>query len=374
MPASPGTTTRAVQVALLRWYARCARDLPWRRTSAPYPIWISEVMLQQTRVETVRLRFDEFLDRFPTLDALAAAPLARVLKSWEGMGYYARARNLHRAAREMRRRYGGFAPSHAAFRALPGVGAYTAAAVWAIAFGEAHLPLDGNVRRVLARLCDLATHRQDDYRAAGAPLMRGLPPSEVPQMAQALMELGALTCLARSPRCADCPLRRFCQARARQTIPKRPLSRPRPARPHHPVVILYLRNRRGQFLLTQRPAHAMLGGLWELPGGKAEAGETLPRAMRREIREELDLRGLRRLRYVGAVGHAYTHFAVTLHLFTAEMPGPASAFPALRRLSRTGRARWLFPHQIADYALPTGTHRALALLPELHRARAAGRR
>ena len=213
--------------ALLRWYRRSARDLPWRRRRDAYAIWVSEVMLQQTQVETVLAYYAAFLDRFPTLEALAGARLPSVLKAWEGMGYYARARNLHRAAREAVRRHGSLPRGCEALRELPGVGAYTAAAVSAIAFGEPCLPLDGNIRRSLARLFDLATLREAKFREVGDPLLKGLTRREVPAAVQALMELGALVCRARHPRCETCPVQAFCHARQRGTIAERPLARPR---------------------------------------------------------------------------------------------------------------------------------------------------
>jgi A/G-specific adenine glycosylase len=342
--------------ALLAWYRANARDLPWRRRREAYEIWISEVMLQQTRVETVLAYYEPFLERFPTLAALAAARLPRVLKAWEGMGYYTRARNLHRAAREALRRHGGLPREHEALRELPGVGAYTAAAVSAIAHGERHLPIDGNIRRCLARLFDLATLREAAFREAGAPLLAGLTRREVPAAVQALMELGALICLARRPRCEDCPVRSECRAHARGVIAERPLARPRRSRPHHDVVVACLRNRQGAILLTQRAPEGFLGGLWELPGGKVRPGEARARALRRELREELGLQGIRDLREVGAVDHAYTHFSVTLHLFT----GRTNRSPA--RLRGPVAARWVAPGRIGGYPLPRGTQKLLALI------------
>jgi A/G-specific adenine glycosylase len=316
------------------------------------------VMLQQTRVETVLAYYARFRERFPTLAALARAPVGRVLKAWEGLGYYTRARRLHRAARETWARQRALPATRAALRALPGIGDYTADAVAAIAYGERCLPLDGNIRRVLARLFDLATHRDEDYREIGAPLLVRLRRAEVGAMVQALMELGALVCLPRRPRCAVCPVRAFCRARAAGTIERRPARAPRARAPHHAVAILLLRDPRGRVLLQQRAPDGLLGGLWELPGGKIRAGEGRAHAVRRELREELGIRRVRGLRYLGAVDHAYSHFSVTLHLFA----GTTDASAQVRR--GPVAVRWVEPRRISAYTLPRGTHKALRLWHE----------
>jgi A/G-specific adenine glycosylase len=340
---------------LLAWYRRRARDLPWRRTRDPYAIWVSEVMLQQTRVETVRGYYERFLARFPTLTALARAREQSVLKAWAGLGYYARARHLHGAAREATARYGGIPETHAALRALPGVGAYTAAAVAAIAFGERRLPLDGNIRRVLARLFDLERASDADYLRAGEPLLAGLPRARIGSLVQALMELGARVCLPRRPRCAECPVRHACRALAAGTIEERPARRARAATPHHDVAVAALRDARGRLLLVQRAAGGLLGGLWELPGGKIRRREARERAIRRELREETGITHLRDLRYLGHVEHAYSHFSVTLHLFSATT-GQAQRF-----LRGPAAARWVRPGRVRDYPVPRGTQKLLAL-------------
>ncbi len=344
-----------MEARLLAWYARHSRPLPWRRTRDPYAIWVSEVMLQQTRVETVLAYYTAFLDTFPSLEHLAASDLPAVLKAWEGMGYYRRARNLHRAAREALARHGGFPPDHDALLALPGVGKYTAAAVRAIAFGEPHLPIDGNIRRVLSRVFDLDTLRERIYREVGEPLLADLTPRKVASMVQALMELGALVCHPRNPDCPKCPVARSCRSRRAGTIDGRPPRRPKKPIPHYAVVIAYLRDPGGKVLLTQRAEEGFLGGMWELPGGKVEGEETLEAAIRRELREELGICHLRHLRSIGQVRHAYTHFKVTLHLFEAETG------ERLKKLHGPVAARWVAPGSIADFPMPRGTQKALML-------------
>ena len=358
-PAARSTFTSSrragIQRKLLSWYRSNARDLPWRRTRDPYAIWVSEVMLQQTRVESVLRYYDRFLGRFPDAATLTRADLQEVLKLWEGLGYYRRARHLHQAAGEAIARYGGMPKAHKDFLSLPGVGTYTAAAVWAIAFGESHLPVDGNIRRVLSRLLDLDTLRETDLRTSGEPLLCGLTSRQIPDFVQSLMELGALICLPRDPHCRDCPLSRHCLAKRRGTLADRPPRRIKSKVPHHEVVIAYLTDAQGRVLLTQRPQDGFLGGLWELPGGKVEKGESLEEALRRELREELGLREVTIDTYVGAVRHVYTHFSVRLHLFEAQVR------QALGTLNGPSDARWLQADQVADLPVPRGTQKALGL-------------
>lgn len=309
-----------IRSSLLAWYHRHKRNLPWRDETDPYRIWISEVMLQQTQVATVIPYYHRFLERFPTLTDLADASLEAVLKAWEGLGYYARARNLHRAARELVERHGGHFPTtYAGLRPLPGFGEYTAGAVASIAFGEAVPAVDGNVKRVLARLFALG---EDVSRGQAARQLREIAAALVDPAApgdwtQALMELGATVCLPQTPKCLLCPLNELCQARLlglERALPLKPVKK---ALPHFDVVAAVLREN-GRLLIAQRPPEGMLGGLWEFPGGKVEAGETLPEALRREIREELGLE-IAVDEPIVTVKHSYTHFKITLHALACRL-------------------------------------------------------
>ncbi len=309
---------------LLRHYDHHRRDLPWRRTDDPYAIWVSEVMLQQTRVETVRERWQLFLDRFPDLATLARAREQSVLKAWEGLGYYRRARSMHQAARALRAAGRDSLPATVAeLRALPGLGAYTAAAVASIAFGVPAAVVDGNVLRVLARF--LGEHGDVTKAAArgriGEAAERLLAPRRAGDWNQAVMELGATLCAPRRPRCPACPLRRDCAAHAAGDAESLPLKPARKATPHYDIAA-GLVWRTGKLLIARRPADGLLGGLWEFPGGKRRPDESLEEACVREVEEETGLRVTLRAPFM-ALDHAYSHFRITLHLFHCDAPDGA---------------------------------------------------
>jgi len=301
---APKSVCRACAGPLLDWFAANARDLPWRKNRSAYRVWLSELMLQQTRVDTVVGYYRRFLRRFPSLNALAAAPLDDVLKQWEGLGYYARARNLHKAAKVVKEQHGGRFPRTAAeLRTLPGIGPYTAAAIASLAFGEDVAVVDGNVIRVLARLMAY------DVEVSTAPAKRQfqgwadqlLPPGRAAAFNEAMMELGATVCLPNgAPRCDVCPLRKVCPV---------------------PTVVVgaaVIRDRRGRVLIAQRKPEGLLGGLWEFPGGKVEAGESLEECVAREILEELgvviEVGGERQV-----VHHVFSHFKLQMHVFDCRL-------------------------------------------------------
>ena len=344
----------ALRSDLLAWYRANRRDLPWRRTRDPYAIWLSEAMLQQTRVETVIPYWERFLARFPSVEALAEADLEAVYGMWAGLGYYSRARNLHAAARAIVERHGGALPSEPSLlRELPGVGRYTAGAIASIAFGRPEPVLDGNVERVLARILPV---REDVKAKAGAArlwaaaaaLAGGPSPGDVNQ---ALMELGALVCTPRAPRCLACPVRAHCAAQAEgdaELLPVRPArSAPRPVRA---VAALVLRG--GRALFVKRPAGGLLGGLWELPGGELARGEKPDDAVRRHLRERTGLE-LDALAPAGEVEHVFTHRHLRLRLFRAD------AAPGRVRLDGIEAHRWLAPARAGELAHGTLLAKAL---------------
>lgn len=342
---------------LLHWYARQQRDLPWRRTKDPYRIWISEIMLQQTRVNAVVPYYRRFLRRFPTLASLARAPLDAVLKAWEGLGYYARARHLHAAARYiLARRRGRFSRTFAEMLALPGIGRYTAGAIASIAFDQPVPVLDGNVRRVLCRVFNIAA--DPSLSATQKRLWRLaadlLPASHPGSFNQALMELGATVCTPRRPQCSVCPVSEICQARRlgiQETLPRK---RRRRALPHYDIAagVIWKDHR---LLIAQRAARGLLGGLWEFPGGKREQGESLTEALRREIKEELGIQ-VEVGEKIARAEHAYTHFRLSLHVYQCRY---RSGKP---RALQCAAWRWVTPRQLDHYAFPAANRRVINLL------------
>ncbi|WP_231493492.1 A/G-specific adenine glycosylase [Alicyclobacillus macrosporangiidus] len=331
---------------LSMWYERHHRHLPWRETQDPYRIWVSETMLQQTRVETVIPYYRAFLERFPDIRALAAASEEEVLKLWQGLGYYSRARNLRRAAKQVAERYGGRIPEQVElFRALPGVGPYTAGAVFSIAFNQPVPAVDGNVLRVWARLhnlhqpVDLPEVRRAIERQVGAWLQEAQPAV----LTQALMELGAVVCTPRSPRCAECPVREGCAAHragTAETLPKRA-----PKRPRRKVTVLALWcETEAGVVVEQRPRDGLLGGLWQLPAVELDeeeglADRSIPReALTRRLHDVFpDADGMSpTFVELAQERHVFTHLEWSVRLFrpVAGLPSAAAADPERYRVVR----------------------------------------
>jgi len=303
-------------------------------------------MLQQTTVPAVIPYYERWIRVFPDVRALSRAPLRRVLREWQGLGYYQRARNLHRSAKAIVRDHGGRVPEdERTLRRLPGFGPYTTAAVLSIAFGQPLPVVDANVRRVLMRLQGLTGPAEAAVDKALRPFLEKVfPPSSPGDFNQALMELGALVCRSRNPQCLACPVRRFCRAAREGT--QEIIPAPKKLRIERIEVAVAVIEKNGRVLLQERPAGGLLAGLWEFPGGKVEPGESLIAALRREIREELgvEIEGIRRL---ATVRHAYTRFEATLHAFRCRISGPGFV-PGRHR-------RWVTLGGIRRYPLPSGS-------------------
>jgi A/G-specific adenine glycosylase len=334
---------------LLDWYDANRVDLPWRTNPPnPYHVWLSEIMLQQTQIETVKPYYAAFLEAYPTVHDLAAASLDDVLKLWEGLGYYSRARNLHKAAQVISFEREGLFPSTVkALRKLPGIGPYTAGAVASIAFGRVVPVVDGNVIRVLTRLYNIADDvTQTPTKNALWDLAGALVPEDRPgDYNQSLMELGQMICRPKSPLCTECPVLHHCEAFVAGTQLQRPVKKKRQPIPHYNVTAGMVWNECGEVLIAQRPLDGLLGGLWEFPGGKQESGESLEDCLRRELWEELGIEvEVGDLFYV--VKHAFTHFKITLHAYWCDLLPDSPAPDAIEARD----IAWVLPDQLQDYS------------------------
>jgi A/G-specific adenine glycosylase len=331
---------------LLKWYERNARRLPWRGVDDPYAVWVSEVMLQQTRVETVIPYYQRWMARFPDLRSLAAASEQDVLREWEGLGYYSRARQMVKVARQLvKDNHARLPRDPRELEKLPGVGRYTAGAIASIAFGADTPALDGNIKRVLARVFDI-DQPVDETRIIKQLWMLAeelLPRGRAGEYNQAMMDLGATICLARNPLCGKCPLEVICQARRNGTQSQRPVRKVRKAIPHY-VVAAAVIWRGGKVLIARRPSKGLLGGLWEYPGGKQQAGENLPETLQRELAEELAAQ-VEVGSSVGIYRHAYTHFRLTLHAFSCKLTGPEPQPLEASQLA------WVTPADLGSYPM-----------------------
>ncbi|MDA0709743.1 MAG: A/G-specific adenine glycosylase [bacterium] len=345
--------------ALLSWYRANKRDMPWRQTRDPYHILLSEFMLQQTQVDTVIPYYHRFLELFPTVHDLAGANQDRVLKAWEGLGYYARARNLHRAAKAISEEYGGAVPDrYEVLKTLPGFGPYTTAAVLSIAFGKDHAVLDGNVIRVLTRLFNIADDvtRASVKKALWAKAESLLPKGLAGDYNQAIMELGAVLCTPRNPVCKSCPLAQSCQAHRAGIQESLPVKAAKKARPHHTLgaAIVWRKNK---VLITQRPQEGLLGGMWEFPAATQKAPESLQETCLRGALETVGIR-VQILNRFRSVEHAFTHFSITLHAFQCRHVKNKT-----QALSCDNFA-WVSLPELSDYALSRTSRKLADLLQQ----------
>jgi A/G-specific adenine glycosylase len=346
----------AFRRALLAWYRRTARDLPWRRAPDPYNVWLSEIMLQQTRVETVVPYFERFRVAFPTVRDLAAAPQERVLKLWEGLGYYSRARNLHAAAQHVAQHLAGAFPTDAAgWAALPGVGPYTAGAIASIAGGEAVPAVDGNVKRVLARLCWLTD--PIDQPAAQAVLWewaeRLLAKRAAGDFNQALMELGARVCTPRKPACESCPVGRWCAAGRAGRAAEVPVRSPRRT-PRDVSVAVGIVAADERWLIQRRPQKGLLAGLWGWPLVEVANGQRPNAALRQHLTHGLGLE-VRVGALAGEVRHEFTHRRWHLWLYRCR---------ALAQGDDQADSRWVTRDELDQVPMATLDRKVLAALAE----------
>lgn len=306
---------------LLAWYRHNQRSLPWRKTDDPYRIWISEIMLQQTQVDTVIPYYHRFLYNFPTVTALARARLQDVLKVWENLGYYSRARNLHTAAKVIVEKFGGKIPDNReAIKTLPGIGEYTAGAILSIAYKQALPAVDGNARRILCRVFAICkpmddAREQKQLQQLAASL---IPVNHPGDFNQALMDLGATICRTKNPDCSRCPISKLCRAQFQNLQTILPLTKKASKIPHRQAAAAVIRNSKGMLLVVQRPASGLLASLWKLPGDFIKTDENMENSLRNSVKKELDI-AIRPEKHPVSVKHTYTHFRVTLHAYECRL-------------------------------------------------------
>lgn len=360
--------------ALLDWFARAQRPLPWRAAYEPYQILVSEFMLQQTQADRAAVYFERWMKRFPELGDLAKAKPDEVLKAWEGLGYYSRARNLHKAAQIIMREHGGKVPDDMrALRALPGIGEYTAGAVLSIAYNKPAPAVDANVERIFARLFDVGAPVKSIVAAGFIHRMAAslIPEGRARDFNQALMELGALVC-GKKPRCEICPISRFCQAHHLGIVAERPIPGKKINYSALEIVTGVLLHK-DRIFIQKRLESGVWAGFWEFPGGRVEAGERPEQAIAREFAEETEFT-VKVVQYLGLVRHAYTRYKIAMHCFICEWDDNAAApapdawgFP-LPTLHAATEYRWIRPEEIGLFTLPAG-HRKLAdnWFPELEK-------
>jgi len=344
---------KTLQQSLREWYQTQGRDLPWRQTTDPYRIWVSEIMLQQTQVKTVIPYYYRWLETFPDISTLAESSLQTLLKQWEGLGYYARARNLYRAAQIIVNDYNGIFPQQLAdVLSLPGIGRTTAGGILSAAFNEPLSILDGNVKRVLARLIALDTPPKKAINQLWELSDQLLDQNHPRDYNQALMDLGATLCTPKQPSCLLCPWREFCQAFQYNLQTEIPMRTPSSPLPHKQIGVAVIWNQQGEILIDRRLQEGLLGGLWEFPGGKIEEQETIPACIEREIKEELGIT-VEVGDHLITINHAYTHFRVTLHVhhcrYLSGDPQPIEC----------DEIRWVKPDQLAEFPFPKANTRII---------------
>jgi len=347
------------------WYERHHRKLPWRQSNDPYKIWVSEVMLQQTTVQAVLPFYREWIKLFPNIKSLSQASLQEVLKAWQGLGYYQRAKNLHFAAQKIIKKFRGHIPSdYDQLRNLPSFGPYTAAAVLSFALDKPYPAVDANVRRVLMRLKGLrgeANPKNDNT------LLRILKPyypqKKMDFFNQALMELGSQVCRPKNPLCLLCPINQFCQAFKEGVQEVIPSPKKRYYRKIEAVAAII--RRKGKYLIQKRPSRGLLADLWEFPGGKRKSGETIKEALQREIQEELST-GVNAEKFLTRVQHAYTQFQVSLSAYECKLKKE----PHLKK----GRHQWVSLKGLRRYPFPSGSAKIIKFLEAREKFKSKGQR
>jgi A/G-specific adenine glycosylase len=335
-----------IHTQLLRWFKKNGRDLPWRKTKDPYAIWVSEIMLQQTQVDTVIPYYQKFLKSFPTVHHLAKANLSKILKVWEGLGYYSRARNLHRASKIIVNHFQRKVPSNLRdLLSLPGIGRSTAGAILSFAYNKEAPILDGNVKRVLSRLFAISGSKAKTER-----LLWGISESLIPKgrsnpFNQALMDLGSMLCTPKDPQCPHCPLQNFCKGKASGNPEKYPIKGLKKTIPHIEAISAVIQ-RDGKVLLNRRPPKGLLGGLWEFPNWPTEGKKDLERYLKKKVKREIGIT-VKSKGPIGPFKQTFSHFKLTLHVYHCQA------------IDRKKGGRWVSFRELSLFPMPK-LHRRIA--------------
>jgi A/G-specific adenine glycosylase len=352
-----------LQKNLLDWFADNARELPWRQTYSPYHVWISEIMLQQTQMDRVVGYFNKWVSRFPDIRSISRANEEEVLKLWEGLGYYSRARNIMRTAKLLVKDFKGKLPAdHKELLSLPGIGPYTAGAIMSIAFNLDYPLVDANIERLFARLFNLDKQVKDKethsyiWRKAGELIPHG----KTRVFNQALMELGALVCIPQNPRCKICPVVEHCLAFRMDTVSKRPVLK-EPAKTIFIEMATGIVRHKDKILIQKRKPTGVWANLWEFPGGRLEPGETPEMALIREYKEETELT-VGNPEKITTVQHSYTIYRVTLHCFFCSLMDSRHE-PTLHTAQEH---RWAYPEELSNYAFPAGHRKLIKYLQQIN--------
>jgi len=345
------------QSELLSWYSSFGRTLPWRKMKDPYLTWISEIMLQQTQVETVIPYFNRWRKKFPSVNSLAGTSVDSLLKNWEGLGYYSRCRNIHKAAIEIQENFNGNIPNTwKNLIKLPGVGEYTAGAILSIGFNEKFIAIDANVKRIMSRIMMIADPSSAiSHKKIKQQLEEWISERKPGDFNQAMMDLGSSVCISKDPLCLECPVNEYCQAYRHDEQDNFPIRKIKSKKPHKLIVagIIWEGNR---FFIQKRPPSGLLGGLWEFPGGKIEPNETRQKALKREIYEECNIK-VEIGKEVGTIDHAYSHFSISMTLFNCKLKTSD-----IEIRENTNDQKWIMLEEVDKYAFPKANHKLFKLL------------
>ena len=346
-------TTNYTAQNLIEWYKKEKRDLPFRHTKNPYKIWISEIMLQQTKVATVIPYYKKWVYDYPSIKSVAESNLDDLLKNWEGLGYYNRCRNIYSAAKIILEKHGGLLPDdYRTILSLPGFGEYTAGAVLSIAYDKPHIAIDGNVKRVISRVIGIKNLTTKNINRIKITVQKLMPLKNCGDFNQALIEIGALICSPKNPRCLKCPLSFSCKAKILNKTHQYPAPKKKKIKPHYIYVAALIWDG-DYFLIRKRDNNVMLGGLWEFPGGRVQNKESIENTIEREIENQFRI-NTTSYNEVGCIVHSYSHFSISLHLFSFKIES--------KNLFSGNKTRWIKRKQINNFSFSKANHKLFTLL------------